>query len=95
MGSSGINILKNLLLWAEDEDDERVGEEACTFDHEEWTLIQGDKEMTPQQGNGSDCGVFMLAFAAHLMEDLPLPFNQDDINQFRNHIALALEKNGA
>lgn len=38
------------------------------------------------QGNGSDCGVYMLLCASCIVDDLPFDFCQDDIGQVRRRM---------
>lgn len=38
----------------------------------------------PQQGNGDDCGVFVMTFAACLSFDIPMTFRQADIPALRH-----------
>jgi sentrin-specific protease 1 len=46
----------------------------------EWRLIDGSTEPTPQQGNGCDCGVFVLHIIELLTQDLPVAFTQRQIS---------------
>ena len=54
-------------------------------------MIKGSK-MTPQQDNGCDCGVFMLATIDLLRRGLPVTFSQNDLtrSQYRLRIASML-----
>jgi sentrin-specific protease 1 len=42
---------------------------------------------TPQQQNGSDCGVFACVIAEHLARRAPLAFTQEQMPYFRRRIA--------
>ena len=55
------------------------------FDASEWTLIP-NIHGTPQQDNGFDCGVFVVMFADHITDDLPLAISQTNMPFFRNKI---------
>ena len=45
---------------------------------------------TPQQRNGSDCGVFMTQTAEHLARGAALDFTQDDMEYFRRRMVLEI-----
>ena len=45
---------------------------------------------TPQQQNGSDCGVFTCTVAKHLAENLPLSFSQKDMPLIRRRMAFEI-----
>jgi Ulp1 family protease len=55
-----------------------------------WDLIIAVKDrygnQIPQQNNGSDCGVYMCAFANFLGLDEPLTFSPTNVQQFRRRI---------
>ncbi|CAM9126236.1 unnamed protein product [Hapterophycus canaliculatus] len=87
--NSGTVALHNLLLWLEDEEEERLGEDMSTFYVRQWQTFAGDRNC-PQQENGSDCGVFILAFASYLSDDLPLDFCQADMTQMRRRIVWSI-----
>jgi sentrin-specific protease 1 len=55
-----------------------------------WTYLQGNPGGTPQQDNGYDCGVFTCAFMDCLMRGHPLEFTQQQLEGYRNHIAISL-----
>lgn len=42
--------------------------------------------MIPEQGNGSDCGVFACQFAKYLAREWPLDFTQSQMPQFRSQM---------
>ncbi|CAM9846570.1 unnamed protein product [Ascophyllum nodosum] len=89
MGGTGKTVMKCLLMWLEDEDDDKNKDKA-TFEPEDWTMVGTDIDTTPQQENGSDCGVFACSFASYASEDLPFEFSQADINQMRRRIMWSL-----
>ena len=49
---------------------------------------------TPKQQNGNDCGVFVCAFAEHILLNKPMEFSQEDIYRARAHIAFTLISQG-
>ena len=61
------------------------------FDVDEWTLVKSSTNY-PQQGNGYDCGVFVIMYADYLSDNLPFNFSQDDIALFRKRIILNIMK---
>lgn len=49
--------------------------------------------MTPQQGNGFDCGCFASTFAYLLSEDLPIKYaSQADMPAFRQRLVMSIVK---
>ena len=84
MGGPGTYYLRALQRWVVDEMKHKKGED---IDPEEWRL-QPTTSDTPQQKNGSDCGVFTSMCADYLSEDLQLSdFAQRDIPRLRYRIA--------
>lgn len=60
-------------------------------DFAEWPVRYLDPSVVPQQGNGSDCGVFALRFAEALARGLSAPdFSQRDVEALRLIIAAEL-----
>jgi hypothetical protein len=57
------------------------------FNLKDWKF---GKVSVPTQENGIDCGVFMLMFADFLTDDLPLQFDQRNVELFRKKICAAL-----
>ena len=55
-------------------------------DYEEWQLLP-TQPGTPQQNNGSDCGVFVCLAVSFLAEGLPLEYGPPDIGRAREMIA--------
>jgi len=62
---------------------EKLGNKS--FNHDEWDLIP-TLDDTPQQHNGTDCGVFTVMFADFITDNLPLQFSQQNIELFRRKI---------
>lgn len=52
-----------------------------------WDTIYG---ISPRQENGSDCGIFAMLCADFRSDDLPLDYQQKEINFFREKIATDL-----
>lgn len=48
MGGSGKGVTESLLLWLEDEDEDKNGDNA-TFEPDDWTRVGTNKATTPQQ----------------------------------------------
>ena len=60
-------------------------------DFRDWPVRFLDPAVVPQQGNGSDCGVFALRFAESLGRGLEVPdFSQSDMDALRLVIAADL-----
>ena len=58
------------------------------FDRSKWST---EREMDiPQQGNCSDCGVFLCAFASHVVDATDFPFAQQDMDSIRARITYEL-----
>ena len=77
-----------LLRWIEDE-----GIKKNIIVHKnEWRLIDHGREF-PQQDNFYDCGIFAIACADHLLDDLPVTgsltsFSKANMQFWRNKIAV-------
>ena len=65
---------------------------AHLLDMDSWQLIPTDVATTPQQENGSDCGVFTCVFANYLSLQLRLDFSAADMFYFRQRITLDILK---
>ncbi|CBN77616.1 conserved unknown protein [Ectocarpus siliculosus] len=89
MGGGGKSVREDLLLWLEDEDEDKNGDNA-TFEPDDWTTVGTKVASTPQQENGSDCGAFAVSFASYLSDDLPFDFRQADISQMRRRMLWSL-----
>jgi Ulp1 family protease len=61
------------------------------FKEEEWRTLPG---ASPQQDNGSDCGVFLLTTAKLLAFGQPLNYGPEDIPLIRQRIAAELLNGG-
>lgn len=72
-----------LLLW-QYLDDEHKDKKKTPFDYTGWRFYQTE---VPQQGNCSDCGVFMLRFADCVAAAKTFDFAQTDMKFFRERIA--------
>ena len=58
------------------------------FNRCNWSM---EREMgIPQQGNCSDCGVFLCAFARHVVDATDFPFTQQDMDSIRARITYEL-----
>jgi len=58
------------------------------FDRRKWS--KGREMGIPQQGNCSDCGVFLCAFASHVVDATDFPFAQQDMDSIRARITYEL-----
>ena len=75
-------VLVNLRRWLEDEHQEK---KKAPFDTAGWPDIAWKRD-TPEQHNGSDCGVFMTRTADYLSRDGVLDFTQDHMRYFRRRM---------
>ncbi|CAB9529382.1 Sentrin-specific protease 2 [Seminavis robusta] len=57
--------------------------------HHQWTLQPNDTS-APQQSNGWDCGVFILAYADCILRNTTPTFQEHDLLLYRQWIALSL-----
>lgn len=84
LGGSGDYIFKNVLQYLKDEHIDKKKTEYKDID--EWECISC-RNFTPQQHNGSDCGVFMLATTEFLSEGFEqLKFTQSEMSYFRQRL---------
>lgn len=67
------------------------GELGDLFKEEDWRVLPS---ISPQQNNGSDCGVFLLTTAKLAALDLPLKYGAKDIPEIRKRIAAELLNGG-
>ena len=58
------------------------------FDRSKWST--GRETDVPKQGNCSDCGVFLCAFASHVVDATDFPFAQQDMDSIRARITYEL-----
>ncbi|DAZ95743.1 TPA: hypothetical protein N0F65_006391 [Lagenidium giganteum] len=84
MDGSGTKCLNVLLKYLHDESEHKKKQK---FDEEGWELVESTPE-TPQQQNGSDCGVFTCMFADYLSQNMPLTFSQKDMEFHRHRMVL-------
>ncbi|KAE9014902.1 hypothetical protein PR002_g14093 [Phytophthora rubi] len=88
MLGSGAACLKILLRYLHDESEHKKKQK---FDEEGWELVTCTPD-TPQQNNGSDCGVFSCMFADYLSQNKPLTFKQKDISFHRHRMVLHVSR---
>ena len=84
MRSSGQKYLDAMWQWACDEFKIKKG---ILLNKSEWKIISFRD--TPQQNNGTDCGVFTIMCADFVMDDLPIceaTYSQADMPFFRQKI---------
>ena len=88
MNGSGQKYLSGLKRYMKDEAEKRKYE----FNESEWTTKTNPINLTPQQGkkNFVDCGVFTTMFADFITDNLPLSFEERDIDLFRRRICAAV-----
>ncbi|KAF1776760.1 Protein kinase, ATP binding site [Phytophthora cactorum] len=95
MHGSGAACLKVLLvahcLHARYLHDESEHKKKQKFNEEGWRLVTTTPD-TPQQNNGSDCGVFSCMFADYLSQNKPLSFVQKDIPFHRHRMVLHVSR---
>ena len=83
-------VLKHLRRWLEDEHQEK---KKAPYDTGEWIdMVWGQASGTPQQRNGSDCGVFMTRTADFLSRDAKLDFSQSEMAYFRRRMVYEILK---
>lgn len=84
LGGSGDYIFENILQYLKDEHMDKKKTEYK--DINEWECISC-RDRTPQQHNGSDCGVFMLTSTEFLSEGFDsLTFTQSEMSYFRKRL---------
>ncbi|KAG6971224.1 hypothetical protein JG687_00002180 [Phytophthora cactorum] len=88
MHGSGAACLKVLLGYLHDESEHKKKQK---FNEEGWRLVTTTPD-TPQQNNGSDCGVFSCMFADYLSQNKPLSFVQKDIPFHRHRMVLHVSR---
>ncbi|RLN10248.1 hypothetical protein BBJ28_00014183 [Nothophytophthora sp. Chile5] len=84
MNGSGAACLDVLLRYLRDEMEHKKKEK---FDDEGWELVTTASD-TPQQSNGSDCGVFSCMFADYISQNKALTFSQKDMEFHRHRMVL-------
>ena len=105
-GSNGWNYLQHIFSYLQDEHLDKKKKPLLPNHHDhnnndvngtteqqqqqQWTLIPCQKESTPRQLNGHDCGVFMCMFIDFIAKDCPLLFDQSHMTQCRERIALSI-----
>jgi len=67
-----------------------VSNKGQSINIDEWKLVKCNVEdITPQQINNDDCGVFIIMFADYILDNIPLlHLVQNDILYFRKNICL-------
>jgi Ulp1 family protease len=88
MAGSGAQYVKILSRYIQDEAMDKKG--AANYDMSAWTLQHCDRQCTPQQQNGSDCGVFTILFADFVAANLPLSFQQSNVSECRMKICASI-----
>ena len=80
MGGQGKRYVDGLFKYLQDEHNDK--KKTPLPDAETWKLEYGSRNGCPQQIGNKDCGVFVIAAADHLSEDLPLNYTQDEITDY-------------
>jgi len=72
--------------------DEHLDKKKESWDDAGWTdhTWTPQRNGTPRQRNGWDCGVFMCKTADYLSQDAKLTFSQDDMTYFRRRLVLEI-----
>jgi len=83
---SGRLFLKALMRWLIDE--ARYKKKA-TIDPNSWKLFDQERHV-PQQHNGYDCGVYTIACADFISDDLPLEYSQQHMRHLRQKYGCAI-----
>ena len=87
-GGSNGSVLANLQRWVQDEHNDKKG--GTLFDTRDWPKVHSNM---PQQGNGTDCGVFMTRTADYLARGATLDFTQSHMGFFRRRMVLEILRN--
>jgi sentrin-specific protease 1 len=87
MAGGGLDFLKALQRYVAEES---MDKRKITIDTSDWQLQTCIRSSTPQQENGSDCGMFSIMFADFLTDNLPLDFHQADIPDFRIKVCASI-----
>ena len=85
---AGGTYLSNLRRWLGEEHKDKKG--GAEYDTSEWKDVTWKQGETPQQMNGSDCGVFMTRTADYLSRDAQLDFRQEDMQYWRRRMVLEI-----
>jgi len=80
-------VLVHLRRWLEDE---HLAKKEQPYDTAEWTDIVWARGETPQQRNGSDCGVFMSRTADYLSRGAIIDFSQEDMPFLRRRMVFEI-----
>lgn len=83
---AGMNVLHNLQKYLSDE---VLDKKQVSLDTMSWEKYIPH---TPQQENGSDCGVFTCKFANFVAQDKPLTFSQKHMPYFRRRMVVEIVK---
>ena len=89
MGSGGVTVLDALHRYIQDEHENKKKSPLPNLG--EWRKVSPGRAV-PQQGNCSDCGVFMSQFANYIAEQSELDFSQADMPYFRNRMAVEIAR---
>ena len=81
------NVLTHLRQWLMDEHEAK---KSAPYDTSGFTSVTWPEGTTPQQRNGSDCGVFMTQTADYLARDAKLDFKQEHMAYFRRRMILEI-----
>ena len=91
--ASGINFMKAALRWLGDEVESKPKKyKMCGFNQAEWNLLNVSPDEVPKQGNGFDCGMFSIYCADYVSDDLPLTYNQAQMDNNRYRVFDAILK---
>ncbi len=88
LGNSGTSYLEAILLYLKDEWNRMCADEELP-NWKEWKLVTTTLD-TPNQENKFDCGVFTCMYADYLSINKPLDFTQEQVNIYRERIALSI-----
>ena len=85
---SGATYLRTLRRWLGEEHKDKKG--GAEYDTSGWSDVTWKQGETPQQHNGSDCGVFMTRTADYLARDAQLDFTQEEMEYWRRRMVLEI-----
>lgn len=93
MDASGTDFMKAALRWLGDEVESKPKKyKMCGFNQAEWNLLNVSPDEVPKQGNGFDCGMFSIYCADYVSDDLPLTYNQAQMDNNRYRVFDAILK---
>lgn len=83
LNSGGLAFMKHIFHWLQDVV-VHLKLKNIEVNESDWKFIDtDDNQDVPKQTNGFDCGMFVINYADYLTDELPLQFNQNNIQESR------------